>query len=255
MRNIGIIAWKEFKQYFNSPIAYATGVVIFLFLGIVFALDLTQTMSNTYSAQTLPGTAVLGPLLTLLLFATPAITMRLLAEENGAGTLELLLTAPVSDAELVIGKWCGAALFGVVILAMTWVYPIFLQAITKPNGIDQGPLVSSYIILLLLVGALLAVGVAVSSLFSNPTAAFFASLVVSLGLWVSGLATNTLSYMGQAGGTTLWGTVLQYMDFTSHFYNTAYAGTLDLKDIVYYVSLIALSLFFATRVIESKRWR
>jgi ABC-2 type transport system permease protein len=255
MRNIGIIAWKEFKQYFSSPIAYATGAVIFLFLGIVFSLDLVQTTSNSYSAQTLPGTVVLGPLLTLLLFATPAITMRLLAEENGAGTLELLLTAPVSDTELVVGKWFGATLFGIVILAMTWVYPIFLQAVTKPDGVDQGPLVSSYIVLLLLVGALLAVGVAVSSLFSNPTAAFFASLVVSLGLWVSGLATSTLSYMGSAGGSSLWGTVLQYLDFTSHFYNTAYAGTLDLKDIVYYISLIALSLFFATRVIESKRWR
>jgi ABC-2 type transport system permease protein len=255
MRNIGIIAWKEFRQYFGSPIAYFLGVVIFLFLGVIFALDLVQTLSNTYSAQELQGTVVLGPLLTLLLFATPAITMRLLAEENGAGTLELLLTAPVRDAELVIGKWCGAALFSIVILALTWVYPIFLQAITKPNGIDQGPLVSAYIILFLLVGALLAVGVGISSLFNNATAAFFASLVVSLGLWISQLITNTLSYMGSMGGTSLWGTVLQYMDFTSHFYNTAYAGRLDLKDIIYYISIIVLSLFFAIRVIESKRWR
>ena len=159
MRNIGIIAWKEFRQYFGSPIAYFLAVVIFLFLGIVFALDLVQTMSNTYSAQVLEGTVVLGPLLTLVLFATPAITMKLLAEESGQGTLELLLTAPVRDSELVIGKWCGAALFAAVILALTWIYPIFLQAITKPNGIDQGPLVSSYIVLFLLVGALLAVGV------------------------------------------------------------------------------------------------
>ncbi|MBN1440687.1 MAG: ABC transporter permease subunit [Anaerolineales bacterium] len=255
MRNIWIIAWKEFRQYFGSPIAYFLAVVIFLFLGIVFSLDLVQTLNNTYSAQELAGTTVLGPLLTLLLFATPAITMKLLAEENGAGTLELLLTAPVRDSELVVGKWVGAAMFASVILALTWVYPIFLQAITKPNGIDQGPLVSSYIVLFLLVGALLAIGVAVSSLFANATAAFFASLVVSLGLWVSGLATSTLSYMGGMGGTSLWGTVLQYLDFTSHFYNTAYAGRLDLTDIVYYLSLIALSLFFATRVIESKRWR
>ena len=255
MRNIWIIAWKEFKQYFGSPIAYALSAVVFLFLGIVFTVNLTQTLNNTYAAQVLEGTAVMGPLLTLLLFSTPAITMKLLAEENGQGTLELLLTMPVRDAELVIGKWLGAALFSAVILALTWVYPIFLQAITQPNGIDQGPLVSSYLILFLLVGALLAVGVALSSMFSNPTAAFFASLVISLGLWVSGLATTTLSYMGSMGGTSLWGTILQYMDFTSHFYNTAYAGRLDLTDIIYYVSIIVLSLFFATRVIESKRWR
>src|SRR4030042_813943 len=111
MRNIGVSAWEEFRQYFGSPIAYFLAIVIFLFLGIVFALDLVQTMSNTYSAQVLEGTIVLGPLLTLVLFATPAITMRLLAEENGAGTLELLLTAPVRDAELVIGKWLGAGMF------------------------------------------------------------------------------------------------------------------------------------------------
>jgi len=181
--------------------------------------------------------------------------MKLLAEERGQGTLELLLTAPVRDSELVVGKWTGALLFSAVVLALTWVYPIFLQAITKPDGIDQGPLVSSYIILFLLVGSLLAIGVGISSMFKSQAAAFFASLVVSLGLWVSGLVTTTLSYMGSMGGQSLLGTVLQYLDFTSHFYNTAYIGTLDLKDIVYYVSIIALSLFFATRVIESKRWR
>jgi ABC-2 type transport system permease protein len=258
MRNIWIIAWKEFRQYFVSPIAYALATVTFLFLGVVFSLQLVQAVSNTSSygsATALEGTVVMGPMLTLLLFATPAITMRLLAEENGQGTLELLLTAPVSDAELVIGKWVGALLFSSVILALTWVYPIFLQIFTKPNGIDQGPLVSAYVIFFLLVAALLAIGVAVSSLFSNATAAFFASLVVSLGLWVSSLITSTLSYMGSLGGTSLWGTFFQYMDFTSHFYNTAYVGRLDLKDIIYFISIIALSLFFATRVIESKRWR
>jgi ABC-2 type transport system permease protein len=258
MRNIWIIAWKEFRQYFVSPIAYALATVTFLFLGVVFSLNLVQVVnsSSSYgSSSALEGTAVMGPLLTLLLFATPAITMRLLAEENGQGTLELLLTAPVSDSELVVGKWVGSFLFSSVILALTWIYPIFLQAITKPNGIDQGTLVSAYVVFFLLVGALLAIGVAVSSLFSNPTAAFFASLVVSLGLWVSSLVTSTLSYMGSLGGTSLWGTFFQYIDFTSHFYNTAFIGRLDLKDIIYYTSIIALCLFFATRVIESKRWR
>jgi ABC-2 type transport system permease protein len=255
MRNIWIIAWKEFKRYFSSPIAYALAAVLFMFLGVVFSANLAQTVSNTYSAQIMEGTAVLGAMLTILLFATPAVTMGLLAEENSQGTLELLLTAPVSDSELVIGKWLGSLLFSTIILALTWVYPIFLQAFTKPNGIDQGPLVSSYIILFLLEGALLAIGVGISSLFSNVTAAFFASLVVGLGLWVSGLVTSMLAYSGSMGGTSLLGTLLQYVDFTSHFYNTAFIGVLDLKDIVYYISVIVLMLFFATRVIESKRWR
>jgi ABC-2 type transport system permease protein len=255
MRNVWTIAWKEFKLYFSTPIFYVIATMVFLFLGIIFSMDLIQTISNSSSTQTLDGQVMLGPLLTILLFATPAITMRLLAEENSLGTIELMLTAPVRDAELIIGKWLGATLFVSVLIGLTWIYPIFLHAITKPNGIDQGPLVSSYIVLLLLVGALVSIGVCVSAPFKNVTAAFFASLVVSLGLWVSGLGASAMSYAGGTGGTSLWGTILQYIDFTSHFYNTAYAGRLDLQDIVFYVSIIVLMLFFATRIIESRRWR
>jgi ABC-2 type transport system permease protein len=255
MRNIWTIAWKEFKLYFSTPIFYVIATMIFLFLGIVFAVNLVQTLSNTSSPQTIPGQVMLGPLLTILLFATPAITMRLLAEENSLGTIELMLTAPVRDSELIIGKWLGGTLFASILIGLTWIFPIFLHAITKPNGIDQGPLVSSYLILLLLMAALVAIGVCVSAPFKNVTAAFFASLVVSLGLWLSGTLSSALSYAGGTGGASLWGTILQYTDFTSHFYNTAYAGRLDLMDIVFYVSIIVLMLFFATRIVESRRWR
>jgi ABC-2 type transport system permease protein len=255
MRNIWTIAWKEFKLYFSTPIFYFIATMIFLFLGIIFSMDLLQTIGSGSSTQELPGQTMLGPLLTILLFATPAITMRLLAEENSLGTIELMLTAPVRDAELIIGKWLGATMFVSVLIGLTWIYPIFLHAITKPNGIDQGPLVSSYLVLLLLASALVAIGVCVSAPFKNVTAAFFASLMVSLGLWVSGLGASALSYSGGTGGSSLWGTVLQYIDFTSHFYNTAYAGRLDLTDIVFYISIIVLMLFFATRIIESRRWR
>jgi ABC-2 type transport system permease protein len=218
-------------------------------------MDLVQTIGSGSATQSLPGPTMLGPLLTILLFATPAITMRLLAEENSLGTIELMLTAPVRDAELIIGKWLGATMFVSVLIGLTWIYPIFLHAITKPSGIDQGPLVSSYLVLLLLASALVSVGVCVSAPFKNVTAAFFASLMVSLGLWVSGLGASAMSYSGGAGGTSLWGTILQYIDFTSHFYNTAYAGRLDLKDVVFYISIIVIMLFFATRIIESRRWR
>jgi ABC-2 type transport system permease protein len=255
MRNIWTIAWKEFKLYFSTPIFYVIATMVFLFLGIIFSMDLIQTIQSGSQSQALDGQVMLGPLLTILLFATPAITMRLVAEENSLGTIELMLTAPVRDAELIIGKWLGATLFVSVLIGLTWIYPIFLQAITKPNGVDQGPLVSSYVVLLLLVGALVSIGVCVSAPFKNVTAAFFASLVVSLGLWVSALGASAMSYAGGSGGTSLWGTILQYIDFTSHFYNTAYAGRLDLKDIVFYVSIIVLMLFFATRIIESRRWR
>jgi ABC-2 type transport system permease protein len=255
MRNIWTIAWKEFKLYFSTPIFYFIATMVFLFLGIIFSMDLLQTIGSGSSTQNLPGQTMLGPLLTILLFATPAITMRLLAEENSLGTIELMLTAPVRDAELIIAKWLGATMFVSVLIGLTWIYPIFLHAITKPSGIDQGPLVSSYLVLLLLASALVSIGVCVSAPFKNVTAAFFASLMVSLGLWVSGLGASAMSYSGGTGGTSLWGTILQYVDFTSHFYNTAYAGRLDLKDIVFYISIIVVMLFFATRIIESRRWR
>jgi ABC-2 type transport system permease protein len=261
MRNIWTIAWKEFKLYFSTPIFYIISAMVFLFLGIIFYSNLAQVISASASSSSsgsttpLPGPVMLGPLLTILLFATPAITMRLLAEENSLGTIELMLTAPVRDSELVIGKWLGGTLFTSVLVGLTWIYPIFLHVITKPSGIDQGPLVSSYLVILLLMASLVAIGVCISAPFKNVTAAFFASLMVSLMLWVSSLAASALSYSGGTGGTSLLGTVLQYADFTSHFYNTAYAGRLDLRDIVYYVSIIVLMLFFATRIVESRRWR
>jgi ABC-2 type transport system permease protein len=257
MRNIWTIAWKEFKLYFSTPIFYLIATLVFLFLGVIFSSQLLSVISSgsSSSTQAMEGQVMLGPLLTILLFATPAVTMRLVAEENSLGTIELMLTAPVRDAELIIGKWLGATMFVSVLIGLTWIYPIFLQAITKPGGIDQGPLVSSYLVLLLLVGALVAIDICISAPFKNVTAAFFAGLVISLGLWVSSLGAQALSYSGGTGGSMLWATVLSYVDFTSHFYNSAYAGKLDLMDIVFYISIIVLMLFFATRIIESRRWR
>lgn len=253
MRNIWTIAWNEFKQYFVTPVAYAVTSLIFLFLGLIFALQLYQLSQSQYS-QAMDGQQVLGPMLTLVLFAMPAITMRLIAEENQRGTLELMLTSPIRDSELVMGKWLASIMLGGVILLLTWFFPIFLNVITKP-GIDQGPLVSAYLMMFLVICALAAIGLCVSSFFSNPTAAFFVTLAIGLGLWLSGMAAGYFSYIGTMGGTSWTGDFLRFLDFTSHFYDNAYVGKLDLRDALYYISLIILSLFIATRSVESKRWR
>jgi ABC-2 type transport system permease protein len=254
MRNIWTIAWREFKQYFGSPVFFTLAGMIFLFLGAIFALQIYQVLQSS-SAQALDGQIMLGPLLTLFLFTMPALTMRLLSEESRQGTLEILLTAPVRDIELVVGKFLGAFMFATTLLAATWIYPLFLQAITKPNGIDQGPLVSSYVIFLLLTGALIGIGLIFSAIFSNSMAAFFSALATGLALWVSGSLASYFSYAGGLGGSSPLGTILQYMDFTSHFYNSAYYGTLALQDVVYYLTIIILALFITTRIVESKRWR
>lgn len=243
MRNIWIIARKEFKQFFVSPVAYAIALAIFLIMGVLFYATVLSAAYQQYAPSV---QVILGPLATIFLFTTPAITMRTLPEEQRTGTLELLLTAPVRDWELVIGKWLGAMGFILTILLVTWVYPIILNRLVDP-GIDQGILVSGYLGLVLMVAAFSAIGVAVGSLFSNQIAAFFTTLGVLLVLWMIG-------YPSMAGGS-LETSLLSYLDISEHFYPTFYRGIIDLKDIVYFISVIALALFLGSISVESRRWR
>ncbi len=243
MRNVWTIASREYKLYFATPAAYMVAFFLLLIMGIIFYANVAGSMIQQFP-PTIQG--VLGPLMTLLLFVTPAVTMRLLAEEQRLGTMELLLTAPVRDWELVVGKWLGGFLFMVTILAVTWLYPIFLNQLVNP-GIDQGPLVTGYLGVLLFTASLVAVGVAVSSLFANQIAVFFVTLGVFLLLWLISLPSQALG----AGG----GELLRYLDITEHFYNTFYTGIIDLSDIIYYLSLTALGLFLGSVFVESRRWR
>jgi len=123
MRNIWIIAKREFNHYFISPIAYVVAFLILFIIGILFAINIYFFIQNALQSfgQTPEVTIITGVFGFLLVFTIPAITMRLLAEEARAGTLELLLTAPVRDFELVAGKWLGAFLFMLSILAVTLV--------------------------------------------------------------------------------------------------------------------------------------
>lgn len=243
MRNIWIIARKEFKQFFVSPVAYAIALAVFLIMGVLFYATILSAAYQQYA----PGVQViLGPLATIFLFTTPAITMRALPDEQRTGTLELLLTAPVRDWELVIGKWLGSMGFILTILLVTWVYPIILNRLVDP-GIDQGVLVSGYLGLFLMVAAFTAIGVAVGSLFSNQIAAFFTTLGILLVLWMIGYPSTASGAMGPS--------LLSYLDISEHFYPTFYRGIIDLKDVVYFLSLIALALFLGSISVESRRWR
>lgn len=248
MRNIWTIAKREFKHYYSSPLAYVVAFMIFLILGIIFYANMAAASAQQFTASTYaPGIqVVISPLITILLFSTPAITMRLLADEQRMGTLELLLTSPVRDSELVVGKFLGAFLFMLSLIALTWVFPIVLNFLVSP-GIDQGPLVTGYLGLILLIAVFIAIGVAISSMFTNPIPAFFATLGVLLILWMIG-------YPAQASGGT-GSALLSYLDLSEHFYNTFYAGIIELKDVVYYLSLTAFALLLGTVSIETRRWR
>lgn len=243
MKNVWVIASREFRQYFISPLAYAIAASVFLILGGIFFINIYFGMqSNGISPD---GRMVIGPLVTVLVFATPALTMRVLADEQRMGTLELLLTAPVKDWEVVVGKWLGSFGFLVGLIIVTWIYPIILNSMTDP-GIDQGVLVSVYLGLLLLAGAMLAIGVLISGLFENPLAAFFVTLATLLGLWILGGLASSGGLMGQLAG---------YLNLVDHFFNNLYQGVINLADIVYYLTLIVLALFLGSQVLQTRRWR
>jgi ABC-2 type transport system permease protein len=243
MGNIWTIAKREYKHYFISPIAYVVAFILLLVLGYLFYANILSAVIQQ-SAPTVQ--IVISPLVTLLLFTIPAITMRTLAEEQRQGTLELLLTAPVRDWELVAGKWLGGFLFILSILLITWVYPAVLNQMVSP-GIDQGVLLTGYLGLVLNVAALVAIGVAVSSFFSNQIAAFFVCLGIVLVFWMIG-------FPGQVSNGTA-ATLLRYLDMSEHFYNTFYQGIIELQDIVFYLSMTALALFVGTVSLEARRWR
>jgi ABC-2 type transport system permease protein len=246
MRNIWTIARREYKLYFISPVAY---VVAFLFLLILGWFFYSAMRSALYQAAFQPYApevqVVISPMVTLLLFTMPAITMRLLSEEARMGTLELLLTAPVKDWELIIGKWLGGFLFMLTLLAATWVFPIALNFMVEP-GIDQGVLISGYLGLILMVASLVAIGVGVSSLFSNQIAAFFVSLAIVLVFWLVRPESSTTGGVGQE--------IMTYMNFIDHYLNF-YRGTIDTSDIIYYLSLTSIGIFIGSISLEIRRWR
>jgi ABC-2 type transport system permease protein len=244
MRNIWTIAKRELHQLFISPIAYITLIVFMLTLGILFYVYLDASIQNQ---QYIPVMYYIFQLIAfpLLFLAVPAITMRSIAEEKRSGTIEFLLTAPVRDWELIVGKWLGGFLFFVIALAVTLVYPLILSFVVKP-GIDLGSMLAGYIGMILLASTMIAIGIAVSSLLSNQLAALFATIGVIIVFWI--IANPVQNAQG------LGADILRNMSLTTHFYSTFLAGILDLKDIVYFISFTVFALFIGKTAVEIRRW-
>ena len=249
MRNIWTIARREYRHYFISPIAYIVALAVLLVIGIYFVIVLYYVSNQAlmYGATAPDISIIIGPMATIFLFATPALTMRLLADEQRMGTLELLLTAPVRDGELVIGKWLGAFLFTLTIIAITLLYPVVLNKLTSP-GIDQGIMIAGYVAITLLVASFLALGTAMSSFFSNQFAAFFATLAVLLLFWwLIRLPTYVIT-------NGFFNSLFTYLDLNGRF-NSMLSGSIALSDVVYPLSLTALGLLLSTVAVEIRRWR
>ena len=248
MRNIWTIARREYRHYFTSPIAYIVALLTLLTVGVYFVVIIYYLTTQSYYSNTAPGIdIVIGPMATVFLFASPALTMRLLADEQRMGTLELLLTTPIKEGELVVGKWLGAFLFLLTIIAVTLVFPIVLNKLTSP-GIDQGAMISAYAAIILLTAAFLAIGTAMSSFFNNQFAAFFATLAVLILFW---WLIRMPTYIIQNNTIN---NILNYVDLNNRF-TTMLTGTMSLSDIVYPISLTALGLFLSAIAVEIRRWR
>jgi ABC-2 type transport system permease protein len=254
MRNIWIICRKELRSYFSSPIAYAVMALFALIFGLVFYSATRDFVNFTFRAQMNGGGPpvsvnefIIRPMLgfagTVSLFLIPLISMRLIAEEKRNGTIELLLTSPVQDVSIILGKWLGAMLLYLFVLGMSLPNVAFLFAWGKP---DWKPVLVAYLGLILQGGCLLAVGTLISAMTSNQIVAGGAAFFVSLMLYV-------LSWLTDYDSTTT-SKVLNYVSIITHMENFS-KGILDLKDAVFYVSFIFLALFLTVRQMESLRWR
>jgi ABC-2 type transport system permease protein len=247
MRNIWTIAKREYKIYFSSPLAYIVMLIILSVVGVIFALNIINLTSNPFGLNQAPDISIVtGPMAFMLVFSAPALTMRLLADEQRMGTLELMLTAPVRDWELVVGKWFGSFLFVLTIIAITIIFPFALNTMVTP-GIDQQLMLSSYLGIILVAAAFLSIGVSISAMFSNQFAAFFLTMGLLVILWfLIGIPAQIFSTGGEIFG---------YLNMSDRFYNSLSQGIINLSDIVYFLSVTALGLFIGGVAIETRRWR
>ena len=247
MRNIWTIAKREYDNYFNGPLAYVVAFAILLPLGIYFALIMWVSSQSAAMGGPAPQSAPINWLFVfLMIFLSPALTMRLLSDEARMGTLELLLTAPIRDFELGAGKWLGAFMFVLALAALTLVFPLIINNYVTP-GLDWMAVISSYLGMILITAALLSLGTGISAIFTNQFAAFFVTLGLFFFLWF--MVSLPASYLEQGGD------VLNYLSLSTHFSQSMNNGTINLGDIVYYLSLIALGLFTGTTAVEIRRWR
>ena len=254
MRNIGIIWRKELRSYFVSPIAYILLVLFAVIFGWFFwatvgaflQISMESMMEGEQFPMNLNEQVVRGLLSNLNvigLFFIPMITMRLFAEEKRSGTIELLATSPITDMQMILGKWLAAVTMYAVMLFTTVLDFIFLFKYGNP---DWKPVAIGYLGLLLEAGAMLAIGTFISALTKNQIIAGAVTFGVLLLLWVASWPVQF--------ETATWAQVLSYICVITHFDSFA-KGVIDTKDAIYYATVIFLGLFFTARSMESLRWR
>ncbi len=239
MRNVWIIARRELYAYFSSPIAYVTQASFLAVMGLLFWLILV------YSRQAVMSYALgSGWIFFLLILYAGVVTMRLLAEERRSGTIELVLTAPVRDWEMVVGKYLASLILFLMLVIISLYQPLILARLGNP---DLGTVATSYLGFFLVGAALLAIGTLASSLTRNQVVAAILVVAIGVALWL-------VEFMGSRSPGTFAGDFLTQLAIFAH-YSDFIDGIIDTQHVVYYLSLVAASLFLATRALEARRWR
>jgi ABC-2 type transport system permease protein len=254
MKNVWIIFTKEIRSYFVSPIAYLLLTMFAVIFGFFFWMAMRSFvfygMEQQMRGELFPmniNEQIIRPLLSNVsvigLFFIPMITMRLFAEEKRSGTIELLTTSPIRDLEVIIAKWLAAVTLYLCLLLFTALNFAYLFRYGNP---DWKPLLIGYLGLLLQAGCLLAIGTFISTLTRNQIVAGAATFGVCLMLWIIG-------WVGEFG-TSASARVASYLSVYNHF-ESFQRGVIELKDAVFYATLILVGLFFTARSMESLRWR
>jgi ABC-2 type transport system permease protein len=254
MRNVLAIAQKELRSYFASPIAYIVIGVFALLYGWFYFNILQFFVRQSMQMGQLGGGGpvninqqLIRPLLQnitiLILFMLPAITMRTYSEEKRSGTMELLLTSPITDLQIVFGKFLGAlALYGTLLLVSL----IHLAVLFRFGSPEWKPLLTAYLGLLLFGACFISVGLFISTLTRNQVVSFMATFGVFLFLWV-------INWIGSFMGPTV-DSLTNYLSIVGHFDDFA-KGVIDTTHLIYYVSFITFGLFLTAKSVDSERWR
>jgi ABC-2 type transport system permease protein len=238
LRRIALICGKEIGTYLSSPMAYIVSAIFIALSGASFTTYLAQT---SYSDTSIRGFLETGQLLILLFSAL--LTMRLISEERKLGTWELLLTAPVREYEIVLGKFFSCLLVLAGMLILTLYFPLLLLIFGDP---DTGPILTSYLGLFLLGSASVAIGIFASSLTPNQIVSAVVAGGILFGLWFLGMVGSLIPEP--------LGEILSYFSLSEHFPGFV-RGVVDTRDLVYYLSVTAVFLFLSVRSIETERWR
>ncbi|RKX26290.1 MAG: ABC transporter [Candidatus Zixiibacteriota bacterium] len=236
MHQILTLAKKEFRSYFDSPVAY---VVITLFLLISgWQFSTTLFLSNTADLRTL-----FGIIRFILLFFIPALSMRLISEEKRLGTIELLMTLPIKDWQLILGKFLAAYLLVIITILLTLVHYVTIASLGEP---DFGATVGGYLGLILVVGVYLSIGIFTSCLTHNQIVAFIVSFVIIFIFFI--IDKVIIFFPGFIGN------LLEFLSTDYHFNNVA-RGVIDTRNLIYYATMMFLFLFLAVQSLESRKWK